>query len=51
MSESAVYRNALALDTMLGEYRIESVLGAGGFGHPTSSASTAISSLTAPATW
>lgn len=32
MSESVVYRNSLALDTTLGEYRLESVLGAGGFG-------------------
>lgn len=32
MSASAVYRNALPVGTTLLEYRIESVLGAGGFG-------------------
>ncbi|MBI2295492.1 MAG: protein kinase [Betaproteobacteria bacterium] len=32
MSESTTYRNALPLDSMLLEYRLESVLGAGGFG-------------------
>jgi serine/threonine protein kinase len=32
MSESATYRNALPLQSMLLEYRLESVLGAGGFG-------------------
>jgi serine/threonine protein kinase len=32
MSESAVYRNALAAGISLNEYRLESVLGAGGFG-------------------
>ncbi len=32
MSESTVYRNALDLSSMLGEYRLESVLGIGGFG-------------------
>jgi len=32
MSESAAYRNALPLQSLLLEYRLESVLGAGGFG-------------------
>jgi serine/threonine protein kinase len=32
MSESTTYRNALPLQSMLLEYRLESVLGAGGFG-------------------
>ena len=32
MSATATYRNALAIGTMLLEYRIEAVLGAGGFG-------------------
>jgi serine/threonine protein kinase len=32
MPETTTYRNALALGTMLLEYRLESVLGAGGFG-------------------
>ena len=32
MSESTVYRNALDLSSTLGEYRLESVLGIGGFG-------------------
>jgi len=32
MSESTVYRNALELNTTLGEYRLKSVLGVGGFG-------------------
>lgn len=32
MSSTAVYRNALAAGTQLLEYRLESVLGAGGFG-------------------
>ena len=32
MSESTTYRNALALQSMLLEYRLEAVLGAGGFG-------------------
>jgi Ca2+-binding EF-hand superfamily protein len=32
VAEEATYRNALALKSMLDEYRIESVLGAGGFG-------------------
>jgi serine/threonine protein kinase len=32
MSEGTIYRNSLALGSMLNEYRIESVLGAGGFG-------------------
>lgn len=32
MSESTVYRNALDLSATLGEYRLESVLGIGGFG-------------------
>ena len=32
MSESRVYRNALPIGSMLAEYRLESVLGAGGFG-------------------
>jgi serine/threonine protein kinase len=32
MSESRVYRNALPIGAMLAEYRLESVLGAGGFG-------------------
>ena len=32
MSVSATYRNALPIGTMLLEYRIESILGAGGFG-------------------
>jgi serine/threonine protein kinase len=32
MSEATTYRNALPLDSMLLEYRLESVLGAGGFG-------------------
>lgn len=32
MSESTVYRNALDLNSTLGEYRLESVLGTGGFG-------------------
>jgi len=32
MSEPATYRNALPLQSMLLEYRLESVLGAGGFG-------------------
>jgi len=32
MPETTTYRNALALDLMLLEYRLESVLGAGGFG-------------------
>ena len=32
MSETTTYRNALALGTRLLEYRLESVLGAGGFG-------------------
>lgn len=32
MSESTVYRNALDLSSSLGEYRLESVLGIGGFG-------------------
>ena len=32
MTDDTTYRNALALNTMLLEYRLESVLGAGGFG-------------------
>ena len=32
MSATATYRNALAIGTMLLEYRVESILGAGGFG-------------------
>ncbi len=32
MTESTVYRNALDLSSTLGEYRLESVLGIGGFG-------------------
>lgn len=32
MNESTVYRNALDLNSTLGEYRLESVLGIGGFG-------------------
>src|SRR5688572_25209897 len=32
MSATATYRNALAIGTLLLEYRIEAVLGAGGFG-------------------
>lgn len=32
MSESTVYRNALELNTTLGEYKLKSVLGVGGFG-------------------
>jgi hypothetical protein len=32
MSESTIYRNSLPLQLMLNEYRVESVLGAGGFG-------------------
>jgi protein kinase-like protein/EF hand domain-containing protein len=32
MSEATTYRNALALQSMLLEYRLEAVLGAGGFG-------------------
>ncbi|MBI3938097.1 MAG: protein kinase, partial [Betaproteobacteria bacterium] len=32
MPETTTYRNALPLDSMLLEYRLESVLGAGGFG-------------------
>ena len=32
MIEEAQYENALALNSMLLEYRLESVLGAGGFG-------------------
>jgi serine/threonine protein kinase len=32
MSESTIYRNSLPLQAMLNEYRVESVLGAGGFG-------------------
>ena len=32
MAQSAIYRNALAAQTMLHEYRLESVLGAGSFG-------------------
>jgi serine/threonine protein kinase len=32
MSETPTYRNALALQSMLLEYRLEAVLGAGGFG-------------------
>lgn len=32
MSESTVYRNALDLNSTLGEYRLESILGTGGFG-------------------
>lgn len=32
MSEASIYRNALPLDKMLLEYRLEAVLGAGGFG-------------------
>ncbi len=32
MPEAPTYRNALPLNTMLFEYRLESVLGAGGFG-------------------
>jgi len=32
MSETTTYRNALALQSMLLEYRLEAVLGAGGFG-------------------
>ena len=32
MSEATVYRNALELNTTLGEYRLQSVLGVGGFG-------------------
>lgn len=32
MSEATVYRNALELDSTLGEYRLTAVLGAGGFG-------------------
>lgn len=32
MSATAIYRNALAVGTLLLEYRIESILGAGGFG-------------------
>lgn len=32
MAESRIYRNALQLGSMLLEYRLESVLGAGGFG-------------------
>jgi len=32
MSESTVYHNALALNSTLGEYRLEAVLGVGGFG-------------------
>jgi hypothetical protein len=32
MGESTVYRNALELETTLGEYRLKSVLGVGGFG-------------------
>jgi serine/threonine protein kinase len=32
MGESTVYHNALELESMLGEYRLKSVLGVGGFG-------------------
>ena len=32
MADTPTYRNALTLDSMLHEYRLESVLGAGGFG-------------------
>jgi len=32
MTETAIYRNALLLQSLLLEYRLESVLGAGGFG-------------------
>ncbi len=32
MGESTVYRNALELESTLGEYRLKSVLGVGGFG-------------------
>src|SRR3989304_2287119 len=32
MSPASVYRNALPLQAMLQEYRVEQVLGAGGFG-------------------
>ena len=32
MADAPIYRNALPLDSMLLEYRLESVLGAGGFG-------------------
>ena len=32
VSEPAVYENALPFENMLHEYRLESVLGAGGFG-------------------
>ena len=32
MAETTIYQNALQLGSMLLEYRLESVLGAGGFG-------------------